>query len=50
VFVPDGLRARVLIYDASGKTVVGDRPDEGGIHLNVQHFIGNFYLAMYYTG
>jgi|ERR1700733_4859122 hypothetical protein len=42
----DGLLARVLIYDASGKIVVGDRPDLGGgeVRVNIQHFIGNFYL------
>jgi hypothetical protein len=51
LWVTDGMRMRVLIYDASGKTVVGDRPDPdiGGIKLNIQHFIGNFYLALYYS-
>jgi hypothetical protein len=45
----DGIRARVLIYDASGKTVVGDRPDlsSDGIRVNVQHFTGNFYLELW---
>jgi hypothetical protein len=49
VTVLDGLRARVLIYDASGKTVVGDRPDLGsaGIRVNMQHLIGNFYLEFW---
>lgn len=42
----DGLRARVLIYDASGKVVVGDRYDPN-FRLNIQHLIGNFYLAVY---
>jgi hypothetical protein len=44
----DGTRKRVLIYDASGMTIVGDRPDPGtGLRLNIQHFIGDFYLAVY---
>jgi hypothetical protein len=53
VTVLDGLRARTLVYDASGKTVVGDRPDDtnvGGLRLNVQHLIGNFYLETCYSG
>ena len=50
VWVPDGLRARTLIYDAGGKTMVGDRQGEDGLRMNVQHFIGNFYLEMNYTG
>jgi hypothetical protein len=42
----DGLLLKVLVYDASGKIVVGDRPDLGGgeVTVNIQHFIGNFYL------
>ena len=51
VVVTDGIRSRVLIYDASGKTVVGDRPaPEGEIRLNIQHLMGNFYIALYYSG
>ena len=51
VTVLDGTRTRVLIYDASGKTAVGDRPDPdvGGIRINIRHFVGNFYLALYYS-
>jgi hypothetical protein len=51
VSVLDGIRARVLIYDASGKVVVGDRPDTDGtgLRVNIQHFIGNFYLALYHS-
>jgi hypothetical protein len=47
----DGIRARTLIYDASGNIVVGDRPDRGGdgIKVNIQPFIGNFYLELSYT-
>jgi hypothetical protein len=49
ITVLDGLRARVLIYDASGKTIVGDRPDlgSGGVRVNIHHFIGNFYLELW---
>jgi hypothetical protein len=50
VTVLDGVRLRTLVYDASGKTV-GDRPDPevGGLRLNIQHLIGNFYLELRYS-
>ena len=52
VSVLDGVQMRVLIYDASGKIAVGDRPDRsnGGIKSNIQHLIGNFYLEHQYSG
>lgn len=45
-WVTEGFRGKVLIYDASGKTVVGDRfdPRGTGLTIDVQHFVGNFYL------
>lgn len=51
VTVLEGTRTRVLIYDASGNTAVGDRPDPDvdGLRINIRHFIGNFYLALYYS-
>jgi hypothetical protein len=52
VTVLDGLRARALIYDASGKIVVGDRPDpdQADLRTNVQHLFGNFYIELNYSG
>jgi hypothetical protein len=46
VTVLDGLQERMLIYDASGKTVVGNRPyqGDGELRVDVQHLVGNFYL------
>jgi hypothetical protein len=51
VTVLDGIRLRTLVYDASGKTVVGDRPDPkvGGLRLNTRRLIGNFYLELDYS-
>jgi hypothetical protein len=45
----DGLLGRVLIYDASGKAVVGDQPDLGGGEVKVtrRRLIGNFYLELW---
>lgn len=51
VSVLDGMQLNVLVYDATGKTVVGDGPGpEAGVRSKVRHLIGNFYLLHVYTG
>jgi hypothetical protein len=52
ITVLDGPQLRVLVYDASGKTVVGDRPDPetGGLRVDAQHLVGSFYLILAYPG
>jgi hypothetical protein len=52
VTVLDGIRQRTLIYDISGKLIVGDRPDlsRDGMKVNIEHLIGNFYLELWYSG
>jgi hypothetical protein len=44
------INLRVLAYDASGKTVVGERLNPAGdLPEHVRHLIGNFYMVEAYN-
>jgi len=51
ITVLDGMQLKVLVYDPTGKTQVGEGPGpDGGLRTSTRHLIGNFYLLYVYTG